>query len=850
MRRRGIQGRALGRLLRALVRLLPAEFRYDFGGAIEADVTERHRSGDHAGVWWRDIPSLAAAVGREHTDACRQDVTYALRSMRRTPGFTGIAVLMLALGTGVSIAMFSIVDAVLLNSPFGSPDRIVAVLDAEDRQMPTAAVPMDKYLALESGWGSFEAVAGFTGGGTHVTGSSGDLRRLDAECVSASMFHVLGTAPILGRRFDATDDRPGAPPVMVLSYPFWLRLGGSPSIVGSTLVVNRTPVTVIGVMPRFFAGPLSRSDTDAWLPMRRSLPGGGLPGCPSPAGNVSVYARLAPGVSIEQAGTPLGSLVLRHLDDYRFADIRQQFVTLGGAVACVLLIACFNVGGLQMERTLGRRRELAVRVALGASRGRLVRQVLTENLVLALAGGAGGVVAAWWALRAIVSLMPGSIPHLEEIDVNVRILSAALVAAATAGVISGVLPLCQTRRLDPARDLAAGGRSDGRDGWTRRCLVVTEVALSVLVLIGAALMIQTFLTLRPTQPGFDPRHKVSTRVTLLTDPPEARRQFVATLFDELRTMPGVRRAAATTYLPLSGSVWIDRIEFAGGTAQIPIGHVTPEFFELMRIPLRAGRLFTGGDTEASMPVVIVDEVLARQVAPGGPVLGRSITVPPGSRSGDPPVAREIVGVVGSTRYAGRHLRERGTAWVPYGQDPVRFAIVIAESDGRPEMALADGVQRAIRRLKPEVAPNDSVSVSAVVDRSVSNWRFGAWLFGVFGVFSLVLAAIGLMTTIGWWVRQRTRELGVRVALGATTWTIVRLVGWQGLALAASGTALGCAVAAGTTRYLQEWLYGVTPLDKPTFAFVAAAMLVVAVLALLAPVRRATTVDPVVALRAE
>jgi putative ABC transport system permease protein len=831
--------------------LLPAEFRYDFGRDIEADAAERRRSGGRAAVMWRDWPSLAGAVIREHTAALGQDLTYALRMMRRTPGFTAMALLMLALGTGVSVAMFSIVDAVLLHSPFREADRVVSVLEMEGRQTPTAAVPVDKFAQLVAGSGPFAAVAGFTGGGTHVTAASGDLRRLGTECVSASMAEVLGTAPLFGRWFDETEDQPGASPVMVLSHAFWKRLGGSPSILGTTLVVNQTPVTVVGVMPRYFAGPLSRSDTEAWVPMRRPIVGNGSPGCRAPSLSLNVFARVAPGLSLEQAQSRLVSLVLWRLNDYTFSEVRLQLLALAGAVACVLLIACFNVGGLQMERSLARRREFAVRVALGASRFRLVRQVLAENLVLALAGASAGVGAAWTVLRGIVSLMPGHIPYLDEVEINGRVLVVALIVASAAGIIAGLLPVFQARRIDPAHDLAASRRTSERDGTLRRrLLVVTEVGLSVLVLIGALLMIQTFLALRPTQPGFDPVNKISTRVNLQADTPDARRQFVATLFDDLRAVDGVRRVAATTYLPLSGSVGTERIGIAGETTNIVTGHVTPEFFDVMRIPLLAGRGFTSLDADSSVPVAIVDDVLARRIRPDGQVLGQRIAVPMRSAPGNPPVERQIVGVVASTRYIGADTRQRSTLWVPYAQDRATFVIVVVESDGRPAPTLGRDVRRAVQRLRPDVPPGDPVSLTAMVDRSVANWRFGAWLFGAFAGFSVLLASLGLMTTIGWWVRQRTHELGVRVALGATRSEIVRLVGRQGLALAASGITLGAVAAASTTRYLRSWLYGVTPLDPATFVFGAVAMLVVVVLAMVAPIRRATGVDPVVALRTE
>lgn len=840
------------RLLRRLARLLPEEFQADFGGSIDADLADRRRAGDSRRLWRTELPSLVAAVIREHAAALQRDVKYALRTMRRTPGFTAMAVLMLALGTGANAAIFSIVDAVLLRSPFRTPDRIVAVLNIEGRQTPTAAVPVARYRELVTGPGPFSAVAGFTGGGSHVTTASGELRRLEAECVSAPMFEVLGVAPFFGRPFTAMDDRAGASPVMVLSYRFWKALGGSTSIVGSTLVVNQTSVLVIGVMPRFFAGPLSRSDTEAWLPMHRPIAGGGLPGCAAAPASLNVYARLADGRQLEQAGAELGpTVVLSRLHEYTFADIRRQFVALGGAVLCVLLIACFNVGGLQMERTLARRREMAVRLAIGASRGRIVRQLVTESLVLALLAAVMGVGVAWFTLQAIVALVPGNIPYLDEIEINARVLAVTLLVASGAGVIAGLLPLGPARKVDPASDLASGTRVGARQGsWTRRGLIVTQIALSVVVLIGSALMIQTFLTLRPTHPGFDPSGKISTRVSLLADTPPARIQFVRDLSERLRLARGVRDVTFSTWLPLSGFSGERPALFAGTTAMINTAYITSDFFDVMKIPLRAGRPFTALDSEASTPVAIVDEVFAKRIRPDGQVLGERIAVPLAARPKDPPIERQIVGIVAPTRFMGSNTRERPIAWIPYSQDPITFVTVIAESDGRSAAMIGAEMRRAIRELRPNVPLVAPEPMAVMLDRSVADSRFGAWLFGVFAALAVLMTAIGLMTTLGWWVRQRTRELGVRRALGATGWEIIRLVGRQGLILATLGITLGCAIAAGVTRYLQGWIYGITPLDPATFAGCAVLMLLVAACAVCIPVRRATSVDPAMVLKAE
>jgi putative ABC transport system permease protein len=836
------------RVLRAVVRLLPPEFRSDFGDAIHADLADRRASGDRSGLLRRELPSLAAAVAREHASTLARDAKYALRTMRRTPGFTAMAVVMLALGTGVNAAMFSVIDAVMLRSPFTNPGRI-AYLRIVENGRPTGAIPPARFAELAAAPGPFSTVAAMWIG-PHVLTGRGEPRTIDVECVSASMFDVLGTRPLIGRAFTDAEDHVGAAPVMVLSFDFWHQLGGSPAIVGDALLVNKTPVTVVGIMPRGFAGPHSRSDVTAWLPLRRQIAGGGATGC-APPRSVNVFARLRDGLSFEAINGVLPGINAISLNAQTFYEVRTPFLVLTAAVLCVLLIACFNVGGLQMERALARRREIALRLALGASRGRLVRQMLTENIILALLGACGGFAATWLTLRGIVSLLPGNIPHLDEIEVNPRVLLVAIAVASSAGLISSLFPIGQTRGVMPAADLADGTRSTHHGGgWARRGLVVLEVALSMVVLIGAALMIQTFLTLRPTQPGFDPTRKLTTPVRLQGATPEVSEQFFAQLFERLRVIPAIRGLAGSTYLPMSSSVRIAPLTFDGVTSNVFTGYPTPGYFELLRIPVVAGRSFSADDTSTSTPVLIVNELLAQRISADGRVIGRRIAVGNPARPDDSPVDRLIVGVIANTRSTGADTRPRSEAYVPYAQDRSNFLNVIVETDGLSDAAIAAEIRAAVRTLRPDQVIQPIQPLTAMLERRVERPRFGAWLLGIFAALAVGLAAIGLMTTIGWWVNQRTRELGVRMALGATERQIRRLVFRQGMTLGAAGIAAGCIVAAGLTRYLEGWIYGVTPLDITTFASCALAMLAVAACAVYLPVRRATSVDPVIALRFE
>ncbi|HEY7474955.1 MAG TPA: ABC transporter permease [Vicinamibacterales bacterium] len=834
------------RLFRLLLRLLPGDFRGDFGEAMTADLAARHG----AAFWWREIRGLLAAVAREHVDALRYDMKYALRTMRRTPGFTATAVLMLALGTGVNVAMFSIVDAVLLRSPFEKPHELVAVrIVVKDRA--TSAIPVDRFKDLVASPGPLAGVAAGTSGSHVLTGRGDPLSVDDIECVSAGMFDVLGVRPIMGRTFTADEDRPGAEPTIVLSYWFWRQLGGSPAILGAPITINQTPVTVVGVMPDGFAGFLARGDVQGWLPQGRPVRDAENPGCAT-RNTVNVVGRLKSGLTVDAVTSALPGMSLAPLEPSLLDEVRTPFTVLMVAVACVLLIACLNVGGLQMERTLARRRELALRLALGASRGRLARQTLTENLVLSFVGAVGGVVAAAFTLRFVIAMLPGYVPYLDQIEVNLRVLLAAIGVAVAVGIVAGLLPIGEARRVAPARDLTDATRaSERRGGLGRRTLVVIEIAVSIVVLIGAALMIQTFLTLRPTRPGFDPANKMIMGVRLRGATPEESEVFFAQLFERLQGASAIRHTAGATYFPMSGFITTATVQLGDATREVWSNHVTAGYLTLMKIPVLAGRSFTVDDTRAATPVVIVSQLLASQIRPDGQVLGQRIVVKAqGGALNAIPVERMIVGIVGNVRQSGVDTRPRSEVYVPYAQNPSNLLRIVAEAHAGREAEAAVQMRAAVRAFRPDLIIPPIQSLSSINNQRLGTAPLGAWLLGVIAALAVGLAAIGLMTTIGWWVRQRTRELGVRIALGASRSGVTALVFRQGMTLALVGIGLGCGVAAGVTRYLSGWIYGVTPLDTMTFVGCAVLMLVIAACAVYLPVRKATSVDPVVALRAE
>jgi predicted permease len=797
--------------------------------------------------------------------AMLDDIRYALRGMARSPGFTAVAALMIALGTGANAAMFSVIDGVMLQSPFRDPDRVAIVAATSAGGRRTSAISLVQYRALRDASASFESLAAVAGGQRPILTGLGEPRRLSVECVTADMFRVLGTRPLAGRTFAADEDRPGGASVIVLSHQFWQReLGGAPDAVGRVLALNSVPTTVVGIMPRRFAGPYSRNDNDGWLPAGPALDGGTSPGCVGRA-SVNAFVRLEGDVGLEAAGRQAtdaagiprlpdwqgktGSrLTLIPLEEQTYSELRTPFMALLGAVALVLLIACANVANLQMERIFGRRVELAVRMALGATRRRIVRQTLTENLVLSAIGALAGVAAARWAVPLIVRLMPGYVPHIGDIEVSARILAATLAVACAAGVAVGVLPALQGASAPLMEDLRASSRaSTPGASWTRRALVVAQVALSLTLLVGASLMITTFRTLRPSQPGFTAVDKVTASVRLAGRAAESPAALFETLFDRVRGIPGVRSVAGSTYLPMSGLVSIVTVRAGAAQQDVFSGLVTPNYFAEMEIPVVRGRAFDDRDAAGAPPVAVVNDAFVRRMFPRGDALGASVEVEFFDRRRE---ARQIVGVLRDTRSTGADLRARAEIYMPFAQRPAPALNLIVRTGHPGDPQLAGRLRSALSSVDPSQVLDRVTPMQEMLDDRVATPRLGAWLLGVFAAMALLLASVGLAASIAWWVTQRTREIGVRVALGASAARVTALVVRQGMTLAMAGVVLGLAGAAASTRLLESWLYGVTPLDLPTFAWAAGGMLAIAALASYLPSRRAARIDPAIALRAD
>jgi putative ABC transport system permease protein len=798
-----------------------------------------------------------------------QDLRYAARTLLKTPGFTLVAVLTLALGIGANTAIFSVLYAVLLRPlPYPQPDRLVGLSQVYRGSRYERAVDWRGYRFLDEYSTVFQSLAVSTNLGFNVfTGEEADRAR--GMRVSADFFRVLGVSPLLGREFSADEDQPGGPQVAILSHGYWQRrFGGDRSIVGRAITLDGAPYTVVGVMPSGFQ---TQPEADVWstvAQVSRTVGSGS---------NLRLIGRLKPGLSLARAEAEfaptvaaLRERVLGRLPPELKIELypqRQLIVTdlkaplqvLFGAIGFVLLIACANVAGLLLGRAAGRGRELAVRVALGASRARMVRQLLTESVLLALIGGAAGLILARWALEALLTFVPDTVRAV-DIRLDWWAVGFTFALSLVTGVIFGLLPAWQASRRDVHESLKEGsGRTTaaaGR-GHLRDALAVAEIALSLVLLVGAGLLIRTVGNLLRTDPGFDPRHVLAAEIWLNGtgyDSSAAISEFYRRLTARVEELPGVRSAAVVEAgLPLeTGGNQYVMIEGRARGASVDYRTITPGYFRTLGIRLAQGRSFTAADVQGADPVVVVNESFARRYLSGHDAVGRTV-----SFEGGRGVPRRIVGVVGDVRsYIG--LPANPTVFLPSAQTPVGYTRmfgswfpihVVVRAAGDPASLVA-GLTRAIHDTDARVPVGGVRPLEETLSDSVAGSQFQMLLLAVFASLALVLAAVGIYGVMSYLVAQRSREIGVRLALGAVPGEVLRMVLGRGMLLALAGAALGLAGAVGLTRLLRSWLYGVSALDPVTFAAVAALLLLVALAACWLPARRAAMVDPVVALRSE
>jgi putative ABC transport system permease protein len=806
--------------------------------------------------------------GFNATETLIRDVRYGARVLSKSPTFTLVAVLTLALGVGANTAIFSVVNAVLLRPlPFPDSDRIVA-LDGVNaaKGITDSNMSVPDIVDWQAQGRSFERIAGFVSGGALLSLGE-EAERVRATSGSADFFPLLRTSAMLGRTLTPEDARKGSPPVAVLSYGLWQRLfGGDARIVGRNITAGNESTMVVGVMPRGFDFPYQ---TEIWFPMP-------LDAASERRDNryVEVFARLRDGVSLEQARAEMDAINGRLEQTYAetntgwrvaVTDMRERLVgrmrtallVLLGAVAFVLLIACANVANLLLARATVRRKEIAVRAALGASRLRIVRQLLTESVLLSIAGGVLGVLVSLWLTRVLVALAPANSPRFDEINLDARVFAFAFGVTILTGMLFGLAPALQVSRVDLNETLKESGRA-GADGAqhnrTRGLLVVAEIAFSFMLLVGAGLLVRSFIRLREVHPGFNPGGVLAMRLSVpgAKYPGEARARFYEQAIEKLRALPGAESAGGVLSLPLGGDTYnVGRSFIREGQPATPeesasANYVvaTPGYFETLQIPLVSGRTFDGHDNEKSQMVVVINETMARKFWPGESPVGKRITI-----WRDEKFPREIVGVVGDT-LASLDTPAGSQMYVPYAQDAGWGGLSLVVRSPVAPSSLAADARAAIHSLDKSLPVYNARPMTDVVAASVADRRASVVLVGAFALVALALAAVGILGVMSYTVTQRTHELGVRVALGAQPRDIMRLVVGQGARLLLVGVGVGLVASLAGTRVLAGMLYGVKPTDAKTFALVTLALCAVALTACYLPARRATKVDPLTALRAE
>jgi putative ABC transport system permease protein len=826
-----------------------------FGGV--ARVTEQYRDR-------RSLPLVETTI---------QDVRYALRSLRKHSGFAAAVLVVLALGIGANAAIFTVVNGALLRPlPFSDPARLVHVWHvpppASFPGMRRFAVSAANYLDWQRRQHVFDRMAIHHYKTFTLTGR-GQPELLRAQGVSAGFFEVLGAQPLEGRWFLPEEDQPGRGQVVILSHRLWQsRFGGDRSVVGRAITLDGVPYTVVGIMGPAFAYPdwAQLWTPLAWTEKERAVRG---------EHSCLVVARLAPGKNVGAAqaemtaisrslereypedNTGWGALVVPLHDDL-VGDIRTSLLVLLGAVGFVLLIACANVANLVLARTLARRREIAVRMALGAGAGRIVRQVITETLLLALAGGALGLLVARAGVDLITAFLGQALPQSAPIDPDWRVLAFTAVVSLLTGIAAGLVPALRVARSSVIHAIKQGGGredSEAAGSRVRGMLVTVEVALSLVLLVGAGLMIRSLFLLNSVSPGFEPRGVLTAAVSL----PERRYpegEQKIRFFDELvrraRALPGVESAGANTNLPLGGGGNNWPVQIAGRRQlrmseqpQVQGNVITPGYLRTMRIPIVRGRDFTDADREGAPAVALISEATARRLWPGEDPMGQRFTI-----AFFPEAVREVVGIVKDVRE--RELAMAGTAslYLPVAQVPVADAALVVRTQlAAPEM-LASSLTATVRAIDPDLPLVDVMPMEMVVRRSVADRQTTVYLLAVFAAFALVLAAVGLYSVLAYSVRRRVREIGIRMALGADRRGVVRMVIADALRPTVVGLVVGVLAAIAIRRVVESLLFGVSPSDPVTFAAVSALLVVVALGASALPAYSATRVDPMLALRDE
>jgi putative ABC transport system permease protein len=802
-----------------------------------------------------------------------QDIRYSIRMLVKNRGFAAVALLALTLGIGINTAVFSVVNAVLVRPlPYPNPSQLAAIWgvserDGKDRQ----SLSYRDFEDFRDQTQTLAQVAVYDQAGIILT-EGDEPEAIDGLFVTSDLFPLLGVSPSMGRAFTSDEDKVGAPRVVVISHNLWeRRFNSDPDIIGKEIQLSTRPYTIIGVMPAGFRFPADTSKTDFIMPFAPvnadALARRGVR-------SFRIAARLKPEVTIEQASAEINTISHSLAQQYPetnalntaiavsmreeiVGDVEPSLILLLAAVGFVLLIACANVANLLLARATSRQKEIAIRTAVGASRSRIIRQLLTESFVLALAGGLLGLLAALWSIDLLIAAGLANIPRINEVSLDGRVFGFTMAVSIFTGLIFGLVPAIGASKPDLNETLKEGGRSstEGRHrNRLRGLLVISEVALSLVLLVGAGLLIKSFVKLSEVKLGFDTDNVLAVQIA----PPRAKypnpqdgANFFQQVIARTNELPGVESAGVVNMLPLSGSNMA--ITFTIEGRPVPPGQepgasfrkVSTDYFRAMGIPVLQGRVFTERDTKDAPHVIIINETFARRYLPGELPLGKRIII-----GDDNPPPCEIVGVVGDIRHMGQDAEPAPEYYIPNLQDPARYMYLVARTSSPDSASMIAAVRSAIKQVNKNQYIPQVHTMNEMLAETVAGRRFSMMLVGAFASVALILAAVGIYGVISYSVTQRTHELGIRMALGAQTSDVLRLVIVQGLSLAIVGVAIGLVAAFALTRLMSGLLFGVSATDPLTFAVISLILTGVALVACFVPARRAAKVDPIVALRYE
>ena len=807
-------------------------------------------------------------------ETLKQDLRYGVRMLIKSPGFTVVAVLALILGIGANTAIFSVVNSVLLRPlPYSEPERLAQLWEADTRkgrsEMP-ASYP--NFVDWRDQKNTFEEVVAYSDWTFNLAGTA-EPERIRSAIVSPAFFSILGIKPIRGRGFLTGEDEPGKDLVAVISESLWQRrFDSDPNIVGRSVNLDDKSFTIVGVIARGVQAPLLSDEIELWAPISH-----GFGFTDRDSHYLNVIARLKPDATLQQAQADMNTIAGRLAQQYpesntgrgvRVVSLNEQIVgnfrtsllVILGAVVFVLVIASVNVANMSLARTGARQKEMAIRTALGAGRARIVRLLLTESLLLSLFSGVIGLLVAVWGIDLLVALSPADLPRVKEVSIDLRVLGFTLAVSLLTGILFGILPALRASRPNLNERLKAGGRS-ATSGTNRQhlrgFLVISEIALSLVLLVGAGLLIRSFLRLQAVNPGFNPTNVLTMQIDLSGPKYKTGAQVIAfhkQLLERLKQLPGVQHASTRSFVPIANDASFAYLRFnverrRGEVSEVPAAFynaVSPDYFDAMRIPLLKGRGFSESDVRGSQNVAIINSTLAKRFFGGEDAIGNRISVEDNPKEED---WITIVGIAGDTKP--RELRSEPVAelYMPYAQQPERsMSLMIRYLEGGA--GIAGAVRNEVLALDKDQPVYSIRTLDSVLSESVAVPRFRTLLLGIFAGVALILAGVGIYGVISYGVSQRTHEIGIRMALGAQATDVLKLVVKGGMMLVLIGVAVGLAGALALTRLLTTLLFAVTPTDAATFATVSIGLILVALFACFIPARRATKVDPLVALRYE